>query len=400
MKLRNTLNVFRKELKDTLRDRRTLMNAIVWPLLITPVFMAGIIGLAIFLAGRAQKDNPTVMVLGEEHAPELVRRLSRVKEIEVLPAQDDYVKQINAKRLRVAVQIPPKFEENLRGSSTEPQKVVIYHYEGEFRSRSAMRTVERAITAYSDEVVKQRLQDRQISEHLLKPFVFEKQNAAPPEKVSGNILGYVLPYFLILMCLTGAMYPAIDLTAGEKERGTMETILTSPVSRVDIVLGKFLLVLLISLSTAALAIFSFVITILVGGRFLENLTAKFVLAVSGKAAAAVFFLVLPVAILFAAGLLAIAVIARSYREAQTYIGQLLFLIILPAMASFLPGIELNTRLAMVPILNISLVAKEILAGQYPWPYIGIIFGSTCAYAAVAIYLAVRQFHREEVLFRT
>jgi sodium transport system permease protein len=95
-----------------------------------------------------------------------------------------------------------------------------------------------------------------------------------------------------------------------------------------------------------------------------------------------------------------AVIARSYREAQSYIGYLFMLIIVPAMASFVPGIELNTRLAMVPILNISLVAKEILAGHYPWQFIGIIFSSTCVYAGGALYLAVRQFHREEVLFRT
>jgi sodium transport system permease protein len=339
-------------------------------------------------------------LLNETHAPELARRLERVKEIRIVPAEGDYADQINNKRLRAAVEIPDNFEQVLKSRPEETQAVTIYHYEGEFRSRNAMRTVEKAIGEYSDDVVKQRLEERKLAAGLLKPFESERHNVAPPEKVSGNILGYFLPYFLILMCLTGAMYPAIDLTAGEKERGTMETILASPVRRTELVLGKFLLVLLASLTTAVLAILSIIGTVLLGAQFVARLLPKLILTVSAKAAAAVLFLVLPVAILFAAGLLAMAIIARSYREAQSYVGYLFMLIIVPAMASFVPGIELNTRLAMVPILNISLVAKEILAGHYPWQFIGIIFSSTCVYAGAALYLAVRQFHREEVLFRT
>jgi sodium transport system permease protein len=99
-------------------------------------------------------------------------------------------------------------------------------------------------------------------------------------------------------------------------------------------------------------------------------------------------------------LLAISLIARSYREAQSYLGPLIFVVILPGMASMLPGVELNNRLALVPILNVSLVAKDIFAGQYHWNQIGLIFASTCVFAALALYVAVRQFNREEVLFRT
>jgi sodium transport system permease protein len=192
----------------------------------------------------------------------------------------------------------------------------------------------------------------------------------------------------------------MDLTAGEKERGTMETILASPVRRVELVIGKFLLVLLASGTTAVLSVASFALTFLLGAQLFGEITARFALTVSGKATAAVFLLVLPLAVFFSAALLAIAVFARNYREAQTYLGPLMFVVILPAMASFIPGIELNTRLALIPVLNVSLMAKEVLGGNYDWPLIGIIFGSTCAYAAAALYFAVRQFHREDVLFRT
>src|SRR5208283_5604061 len=108
----------------------------------------------------------------------------------------------------------------------------------------------------SDTVVTERLAARNLPPSILKPFEVTQNNVAPPEKVSGAVLGGLVGYMVILLCLTGGMYPAMDLTAGEKERGTMETILSSPISRTDLVLGKFLLVLSASLATAALSVIS------------------------------------------------------------------------------------------------------------------------------------------------
>ncbi len=409
--------VFRKELMDTLRDRRTLISSILVPILLFPVLILGFIGLAILVAGRAVRENPELMVLGAEHAPQLAERLknwkrsdqansapasslSGIERLVLVPASADYSKLINDKRIRAAVEFPEGFETSLRNNPDQTQVVKVYWFEGEFRSRAVVRIVERLVREFSDKVVTERLSARGLSDKWLTPFASEKSNVAPPEKVSGNILGFMLPYFIIILCLTGAMYPAMDLTAGEKERGTMETILASPVRRVELVIGKFLLVMLSSATTTALSVASFALTFLLGAQLFGEITARFALTVSGKATAAVFLLVLPLAVFFSAALMAISVFARNYREAQTYLGPLMFAVILPAMASFIPGVELNTRLALVPILNVSLMAKEVLSGSYNWPLIGIIFGSTCVYAGIALFLAVRQFHRENVLFRT
>jgi sodium transport system permease protein len=408
--------VFRKELMDTLRDRRTLITSVLVPILLFPVLILGFIGLALLVGTRAVRESPSVMILGAEHAPQLVAKLKEwrladeprdpgssltgIERLAVVPAAADYGRLINEKKVRAAVEFPLGFEERLRSNPDETQVVKIYWFEGEFRSRAVVRIVERLVRRYGDQVVTDRLSARGLSDKWLAPFASERSNVAPPEKVSGNVLGLMLPYFIIILCLTGAMYPAMDLTAGEKERGTMETILASPVRRVELVLGKFFLVLLTSATTTALSVASFALTFLLGAQLFREMTARFALTVSGKAIAAVLFLVLPLAVLFSAALLAIAVFARNYREAQTYIGPLMFVVILPAMASFIPGVELNTRLALIPVLNVSLMAKEVLGGNYNWPVIGIIFASTCAYAGVALYFAVRQFHREEVLFRT
>jgi sodium transport system permease protein len=245
----------------------------------------------------------------------------------------------------------------------------------------------------------------------VKPFEVKTQNVAPPEKVGGNLVGGMIPYLFILLCFTGAMYPAMDLTAGEKERGTMETILCSPVARIDLVLGKFLMVLTASLGTVVFSLTSMILSFVIGGSLFASSGA----GVAVKKAAAnmetipmldpvgvltVLAMVLPVAVLFCAVLLAVSLYAKSIKEASSYVSPMIIVIIIPAMMGLLPGVELNARLALVPILNIALVSKELVSGVFHWNYLALIFGSTCLYAALALGLCVRMFNREEVMFRT
>lgn len=400
MNLHATGLVFRKELLETLRDRRTLISSILLPILLFPMMLIGFGALGFLIVTRIRQERLAAAILGAEHASALAERLRTRRDLEIVPAGSDFRSQINAKKLRAVVEFPPGFEQKLRQNPNESQTVVIYYNGSDQRSEEAARDIQTVIREFNDELVQARLAEHHLPNDIGAPFQVTKQNVATAEKVGGNILGMLLPYFIIVLSLTGAMYPAMDVTAGEKERGTIETILASPVRRTDLVLGKFLLVLASSAVTTALAIASFSLTALAGAGLLARVSEKLVFAISGKAAAAVFFMVLPLAVTFSAGLMAIALFARSYREAQTYLGPLLFVVILPAVISMLPGMEISPRLALVPVLNVSLIAKEIFAGNYPWKLIGIIFGSTCVYAAVALFCAVRQFRREEVLFRT
>ena len=404
MRLCNVRTVFRKELLDQLRDRRTLFSMVVVPIVLFPLMTIGFGLLAARMVERARQEGASVMLLGGEHAPALAERVRGTEGIRVVPAESDYKEQISDKKIRAAVQIPAGFEENLRDSGDAPT-VKILHYAGEIRSQFALRTLQKVLRDYRDEVVEDRLRAAKLSPALLEPFKSEEENVAPPEKVGGAVLGGLIPYFIIILTLTGAAYPAIDLTAGEKERGTIETILASPVSRTELVAGKFLMVVTASLTTSILAIASFAATFLVAGQqFSDSMnrpgTKGMVFVISGKAIAAVFFMVLPLAVLFSAALLAISLLAKSYKEAQSYIQPLIIVVILPAIVALLPGVELNPKLALVPVLNVSLVSKEILTGNYPWGLIALIFGSSSVYAAAALFVAVRAFQRESVLFRT
>ena len=400
MSLRNIGIVYRKELTDSLRDRRTLVSMIVIPLLLFPVMMLGFSYLAVKLVGQAKKEVPQIMVLGGEDSPKVMARLRNLDTIEIVPPAPDYVEQISNKKVRAAVEIPKGFDAALERN--EKTTIKIYMYEGEIKSSFAADRVEKFFSELREKTARDRLEARKLPVSLLKPFDIEQKNVAPPEKVGGSLFGGLIGYMVILLCMTGAMYPAIDLTAGEKERGTMETILCSPVQRTHLVLGKFLMVLTASLASAVLSVISMGVSFL-GVSKLGSLESggrsPFQMSINPKAVLAVFGMVLPMAVLFAAALMTIALFAKSYKEAQSYLTPMTFLVVIPAVASLLPGVELNAKLALVPVLNTSLVSKEILTGTYHWNYIALIFLSSCAYAAAAMFIAVKMFQREDVLFR-
>ncbi|HYA61558.1 MAG TPA: ABC transporter permease [Candidatus Sulfotelmatobacter sp.] len=401
MKLSSISVVYRKELTEWLRDRRTLISTVLVPLLAFPLLMVGITALATVMIGNAEKEVPKIMILGGEDSPQLLDRLNKLDKLAIVPYAANWRDEISNKEIRAAVEIPKGFQAALTAGTIAT--VNIYFYEGELKSSFGANHLQKAIEEYRDSVVKDRLAAKDLPASVLTPFEIKQQNVAPPEKVSGASIGGFIGYAVILLCLTGAMYPAIDLTAGEKERGTIETILSSPISRFDLVFGKFLLVFSASLVSAILSVTSMGTSFAIlghshlmqssGGQSL-NLNLGLLSVV------AVFFMALPLAVLFSAILMTIALFAKTYKEAQSYLTPLTFLVVIPAIASVMPGVELTPKLALVPVLNTSLVCKEIITGTYHWNSIILIFSSTCVYAAAALFLAVKMFQREDVLFRS
>jgi sodium transport system permease protein len=395
--------VYRKELREWLRDRRTLISTVLVPLLAFPILIGGMISLSTMLIGQAKKDVPKVMIIQGEDSPAVVAALRANKEIEVVPYASNWKDQISEKQIRAAVEIPAGFQASLERAT--PAAVQIDYYEGEIKSEFGADHAEKSLKDYRDEVIKKRLEAKNLPVSLISPFDTKKQNIAPPEKVGGATFGGFIGYMVILLCMTGAIYPAIDLTAGEKERGTMETILSSPVSRLDLVLGKFCLVLSAALATASLSVLSMGVSFSLirhfggsaGGR---GEAVQLLFQLGPQAVLSVFLMALPLAVLFSAVLMTIALFAKTYKEAQSYLTPMTFLVVIPAVASLLPGVELTPKLALVPILSTSLVCKEIMTGTYHWNWMALIFGSSCVYAAAAIFIAVKTFQRESVLFRS
>ena len=344
------------------------------------------------------------MIIGGDDSPGVVEALRKNPKINVVPTSENWQDLVVGKKIRAAVEIPPGFQADLSKGQAKTVKINVYG--GELKSEFAAANIESLLKEYRDSVATERLTANHLPAELLKPFDVKRQNIAPPEKEAGAILGGIIAYMLILMCLNGAMHPAIDLTAGEKERGTMETILSSPVSRTHLVLGKFLLVMTASLITAVLLM----VSVSVSSAVLQKSGALNQMVDEGEpvpqlslgpaAVASVIIMAVPLSVLFSAGLFTIALFAKSHKEAQSYIAPLMFLVVIPAVSAMLPGVELTPKLAIVPLLNVSLLCKELVTGEYHWNFIILIFLSTCVYAAGALYLAVKMFQRESVLFRS
>ncbi|MGB8371094.1 MAG: ABC transporter permease [Limisphaerales bacterium] len=394
--------VYGKELRDSLRDRRTIISMIVIPVVVMPLLMFGVGALMFKTMTKARQEIPRVMIVGGENSPKVLSALHAARNLQIVPATDDFTNQIVEKRVRAVVKLPPDFDAAVVRS--DKAEVEIYEYQGEIKSSFAAENLNTFFRNLRDTTVQERLERRGVPVEVLKPFTIQRQNVAPPAKVTGNVLGGILPYIIIMLCLTGAMYPALDLTAGEKERGTMETILCCPVGRTDLVLGKFLMVLTASLGTVLLSLlslgttFHFARRAMAGSLPREALQTVATIDLGGVAG--VFLMLLPVAVMFSAVLLMVGLFSKSFREAQSYCGPLILVAVVPTVVGMLPGVELNASLAVVPLLNVSLVCKEMIAGTWHWNYILLIFGSACLYAAAALAATVWMFHREEVLFRS
>jgi sodium transport system permease protein len=397
--LRNIGIVYRKELTEALRDSRTLISSILIPLFLFPVLTVGIGYAFVEVADQASHEPSRIMVLGGADSPDVVLRFKQASNLRVVPYKSNYAELISNKKIRAAIDLPPGFQADVEHGS-HPE-VKIYVFSGDLKSMLSATRIKEQLTEYRDGLVRDRLAAQHLPESLMKPFGVQQQNVVSEDRVAGESYGGLITYLVILMCMTGAMYPAMDLTAGEKERGTMETILSSPIERTHLVLGKFFLVLTASLATATLSVLSMAGSFAVLSHYgkAQGIGDDFpILTMHAQTAFAIFIMALPVAVLFSAVLMTISLFAKTFKEAQSYLTPMTFLVIVPAIAAVIPGIELTAKLALVPILNVGLLCKELVTGTYHWEYIALIFGCTCVYAGIALFLAVKMFQRESVLF--
>lgn len=388
--------VFRKELRDMLRDRRTIVGMVVIPLVVMPLMTAGFSSFERRSREDARRATASIVILGEEHAPTLAAELRASPQFAVRPRDENFRARIERKELRAAVEFSPGFESALQRG--EPATATLYYFAAEMRSENAVTHLERLLRDYRQRIAVTRVAAAGLPPAALKPIETRRENVAAPQKVGASRLAIFLPYLIIVLTITGALHPALDLTAGEKERGTLETLLASAVGRTELVTGKFLLVLCASLTTTIMTLASYVTTVAFSKEYLKEVTGGHGFRIGPETILTIFVLVLPLAVFFASVLLALSLSAKSYKEGQQHLSPVLFLAFIPAIVGMLPGVELNAGLAVVPVLNVSLVAKEVLTGTFPWANIAIAFASTCVYAAIGLSAAVSQFRKESVLF--
>jgi sodium transport system permease protein len=240
-----------------------------------------------------------------------------------------------------------------------------------------------------------RLQALKLRPEQIRPVIINTINCASDKKMVGQLAGGFLPYIFIAFGFIGCMYPAIDLFTGEKERGTIETLLTVPVLRWKILFGKMMVVVSSGMLAASCALLGLFISI----EFLDLadnqellevihsiLTPKFILSMLA--------LLLPLVIFFAGLMIPIAIYAKSFKEAQSIITPLNIVVVLPAMVGFFPGITLDITTVFIPVVNVVLATKALIAGTLSLTYFLSVLGMMCTLATLAILVSQRQFGKE------
>jgi len=391
--------VYRKEILEVSRDRKTLVFMLVLPLVLIPLLLQVMVDFVAEANKKAATETLTYALVGEEHLPGLSEALDgvggfervEIDSVEAIPAK------LKAEELKFALVVPEPLGES-------QQSIVELHYDNaSMTSKVKARTAD-VLKEFGEGVRAERLTAlgiRTFSDQsaIIAPVVMVERGTASMREKLGENLGGILPYMVIPFCFLGALYPAIDLGAGEKERGTLETLLLAPVSRLRLVLGKYLVVFTSGLVSATLSLVAIGGWFAIEGPKLAGELSEITASIGAVDLALVWLMLVPTTAMFAAILLSISIYAKSFKEAQSFAAPFNMLCILPAVAAMLPGVELNWKWALVPVSNIALAIKELIKGTMDYSMLGVILASSSVVAGVLLVFCTRWFSRESVLFR-
>ena len=388
--------IFKKELKETLRDKRTMIMMVVIPMLVFPLLINVVTSISGSFEDSAEEKKIKIGIIGDTSdylAQKLYDIPSSFGPKEVVAYAGDSSQMLNDYR-NEKLDILLFYEPNIQKKLDANEKAIVKwtldktKIGNQGRAKSYMQIIEA-------EARFMRYDALGIDEEALKPFEVIYENSASEQQMIGELAGGFLPYIFIAFGFMGCMYPAIDLFTGEKERGTIETLLSTPVHRWKILVGKMLVIILSGLMAAFSALLGLFLSI----QYLDMvpdvklievistiLTPTFIIKL--------FFLLLPLTIFFAGVMVPVSVYTKTFKEAQSIIAPMNIVVILPAMVGLFPGIELNIATACVPILNIVLTTKSLIAGNVDYLLFALSFAVMLILAGVAVLFSFRQFGKE------
>ena len=387
--------IFKKEIIDIIRDKKTLFMGIVLPLILYPLLM--IIMTQIMTISMNSIENDDINIAFEKYPSKelitLIKNYDSDGAINIVKSKN-YKKDLEKGNIDAYVDIKEK---------NKIENYKIYINSSKENSSTVNSKLEDIFNTYKEKKVKDKIEQLQLNvEETLEPVVYSTIDLAKTEEVAGLLLGQILPLILIMGVLLGAIYPAIDSMAGEKERGTLETLFTLPISNLELVMGKYMAVSLCAIVTAILNVVSILMTLIyilstgnISGQLLSN---NFnISALSGP-----LFITLICICLFAMVVSAVSMcvcsLAKSFKDAQNYITPVMFLVLIPSYASMIPNLNLDRTTSIIPVVNISLLIKSVLSNNANLSLIALVFISNFAFVILSVILLSKLFNSEEILF--
>jgi sodium transport system permease protein len=382
--------VLRKELVDAFRDRRMVAVALVVMPLAVPLILAGMSSLGAKRQVEQLEGTLELPVIGAEHAPNLVAWLA-TQDVKALPPPVDPDDAVRRQEHEVILRVDPGFAADWRAGRPAGLEI-IFDSSRPLQSGTTVARLRALLGGYDQQVGTLRLIARGIHPAVVQPLRVGDRDVAMPGS-SFDLAQQMLPYLLLLLAFIGGMQLAVDATAGERERQSLEPLLATPASREAIISGKIL-------ATAAFTLLSLLVTLVMyrmAFEFMPSDRLDTSLAVPPAALAKLLLVVLPIALLGAAVLTALAAFARSHREAQSYLPLLIFVPMLPTLYLMVAPVKTQPWMLAVPFLGQNQLILRVLRGEPVAPQEwALSLGSGLALVALAWWLAARLYHREQL----
>jgi sodium transport system permease protein len=400
------MHIAYKELLSTLRDRRAIISNLLIPLLILPVM---ILGLPLVLGGLFQREGQAVTPLaasGLEHMPAELIALIEAQNAELITVADPMA-AVRDDEFPAGFSVEEGFVESLEAG--ERASVSVYSKPGNMRSELNATKITTAVTTYGQGIVAERLAAAGLDPGVLEPVAVTPVDASTEAERASGMMAWLIPFFLAIWILTGGQMTAIDATAGEKERGTLEVLLVAPIRRLEVVTGKAIATMTTGLTAGIMAIMGYLAGGLILRRFLagDAEMAEFSTMMLGSLSIdpmTILLLILSAVLLsalIANLLMGITMFAKSFKEAQSYVAPLSFLLIVPIFAlQFSDFFAFGALVYLIPMLNILLAMDAVIKGTALGWQLALAWGSTLLYAGLLLAFAYRSFKREDVIFRS
>jgi sodium transport system permease protein len=381
--------VFLKEVRENMRDKRTMFSTFVLGTLMGPVLFAGLIALMISIMLERGEKPLELPVVGAEHAPNLVAWLkNRGVEIEQAPADPEAM--IRRRDKDVVLRIPAEFATQWREGRAATVELIVDR--SQQKAEQTVSRAERLLAEYGGQTASLRLIMRGISPEVVQPVLIADVDQSTPQSRGGMLLA-MLPYLLVLTVFAGGNYLATDATAGERERQSLEPLLINPVSRGQIMGGKLIATFAFAVVSLAISLVAFSLT----AQLVPVEKIGMVVKMGPVECALLFLVVAPLGLIGAGLLTSVSAFAKGFREAQTYNTLLIILPAIPSMLMALNPVKPADWMYTVPILSHQLLIEQTVRGEslVPWQVAASI-GATLAIGVVIALIAARLYHREHL----
>jgi len=382
--------VFVKEIIENARDRRTLISALLYGPLVGPILFAGMITMIFAQQREAAEKRIDLPVIGADHAPALVAFL-RVQGVQVLDPPTDPAAAIAAQRFDVILRIPDDFGNHWR--EADPARVELLFDDSRQSARASVDRAHAILEAYGRQTGALRLQVRGVSPSVATPLVISQLDFSTPQSRAALLLT-MLPYFLILSAFIGGMYLAIDTTAGERERQSLEPLMLTPVLPAQMMLGKLLATAFYSAASLLMCVAAMAVSL----RFVPSAEFGLDLQLPVNVALRIAGVALPLTLLAAGAQTIIASFAKSFREAQTYVQLLILVPAIPSVILAITPLQPQTWMYALPLMSQSVIINQFSRGDLVAPAMLILsMASTLLVAALLASASIRQFRRENFI---